>query len=232
MNPDDTQFQPRVIKSFTKDDDGYSLTFEDGWGFYMPDKGIAPRVGDMVKLYGKGTGFRVRGLAVNNHEIFYRTESEDEELFRKEQEERKAKNHSDYDAKAEEYDRRVSALPEQFKQRITDFRAQKPDWRYDFEPYELFVCEQAIEFANQLKTTDELKRFHKLDFAARKQLVPSLSDDHSGNTFGAACMLANLWLTRPELIPKAHGALCALVGCKDYGCYAARQKLAEEELSK
>src|SRR2546429_8912724 len=98
MNPDDTQFQPRVIKSFTKDDDGYSLTFEDGWGFYMPDKGIAQRVGDMVKLYGKGTGFRVRGLAVNNHEIFYRTESEDEELFCKEQEESKAKNHSDYDA--------------------------------------------------------------------------------------------------------------------------------------
>lgn len=219
----DRQFETSIIKSFTTETGGYSLTFDNGWSFWMPDVGFAPEVGQTAKLYGRGTGCQVRGLVVNDRVVFYRTEAEQEELNRKDQADRDAKKRTDYDAKADDYNRRVAALPAPFGERINGFRNWKPEtWKYDFEPYELFVCEQAVEIANALKTPEEISRFHKLEFAEQKKLVAALSDDHSGNTFGAACLLANLYLTKPDLLPKAHGALCTIVGCKDYGCAAGR----------
>lgn len=221
----DAQFESNIIKSFTKEPGGYSLTFDNGWSFWMPDVGFAPQVGQTAKLYGRGTGYQVRGLVVNDCVVFYRTEAEQDELNRKEQSEREAKKCADYDAKTDEYNRRVEALPPPFRERIMGFRNWNPKtWKYDFEPYELFVCEQAVEFTKALKTPEEITRFYKLEFAEQKKLVPALSDDHSGNTFGAASMLANLYLTKPELLPKAHGALCPLVGCKEYGCFCSRNQ--------
>jgi hypothetical protein len=219
----DREFEAHIIKSFNQETGGYSLTFDNGWSFWMPEVGFAPEVGQTAKLYGRGTGYTVRGLVVNDRVVFYRTEAQQEELHRKEQAEREAKKRTDYDAKADDYNRRVSALPPPFTARINGFRNWKPEtWKYDYEPYELFTCEQAVEIANALKTPDEISRFHKLEFVEQKKLVPALSDDHSGNTFGAACHLASIYLTKPDLIPSAHGALCPLVGCKDYGCVASR----------
>lgn len=219
----DQQFETNTIKSFTAETGGYSLTFDNGWSFWMPDAGFAPGVGQTAKLYGRGTGYQVRGLVVNDRVVFYRTEAEQEELNRKEQAAREDKKRSDYEAQSGEYDRRVNALPQPFKTRITEFRNWKPEtWKYDFEPYELFTCEQAVEIATALKTPEEISRFHKLDFTEQKKIVLALSDDHSGNTFGAACLLARIYLTKPELIPSVHGALCPLVGCEDYGCAASR----------
>lgn len=202
----DREFETNIIKSFNKETGGYSLTFDNGWSFWMPDVGFAPEVGQTAKLYGRGIGHTVRGLVVNGRVVFYRTEAEQEELHRKEQAEREAKKRTDYDAKTDDYNRRVEALPLPFKTRIMDFRNWKPEtWKYDFEPYELFTCEQAVEIANALKTPDEISRFHKLEFVEQKKLVPALSDDHSGNTFGAACHLASIYLTKPDLLPSAHG---------------------------
>lgn len=219
----DREFETNIIKSFSKEPHGHSLTFDNGWSFWMPECGFAPEVGQAAKLYGRGTGYTVRGLVVNDRVVFYRTEAEQEELHRKEQADREAKKRADYDAKASDYDARVNALPMPFKTRIKDFRNWKPEtWKYDFEPYELFACEQAVEIANAMKTPEEISRFHKLDFPEQRKLVAALSDNHSGSTFSAACLLANIYLTKPDLVPKAHGALCPLVGCKDYGCAISR----------
>lgn len=221
----DKQFETNVIKSFNKETGGYSLTFESGWSFWMPDVGFAPEVGQTAKLFGRGIGYTVRGLVVNDKVVFYRTEAEQEELHRKKQAESESKKRTDYDAKTEDYNRRVATLPPPFTERIMGFRNWKPEtWKYDFEPYELFTCEQAVEIATALKTSEEISRFHKLDFSEQKKLVAALSEDHSGNTFGAACLLANIYLTKPELLPSAHGALCPLVGCNEYGCVASRSK--------
>jgi len=134
-----------------------------------------------------------------------------------------AKRRADYDKQKSEYDRRVNALPSPFRARIMGFRNWKPGtWKYDFEPYELFTCEQAAEIAKALKTPEEIDRFQNLEFPEQKKLVPALSEDHSGNTFGAACHLARTYLTYPDLIPAVHGALCPRVGCENYGCVASR----------
>jgi hypothetical protein len=42
-----------------------------------------------------------------------------------------------------------------------------------------------------------------------------------------AVALARFAMQSPELVPAAHGALCPLVGCKDYGCWAAHEGTSE-----
>ena len=56
---------------------------------------------------------------------------------------------------------------------------------------------------------------------------PYYGNEHSGNTFGFSVRLAYLMAERPDLIAMEHGALCPLVGCKDYGCYSMRAANAE-----
>ena len=66
------------------------------------------------------------------------------------------------------------------------------------EPYEVFCCEQAVLIAKALKTEAEIQKFYDAPYNEQQELVPALSDGHSGNTFGGACALARAWLaTKP-----------------------------------
>ena len=67
---------------------------------------------------------------------------------------------------------------------------------------------------------DEQDILELLEYNLQKEVIPNLGEGHSGKSFGAAMFLASMFLQRPALIAKAHGALCPLVGCDDYGCYA------------
>src|ERR1035437_4839649 len=107
----DLEFELHTIKSFKKETSGYSLTFEDGWSFWMQTNDFAPKVGQTAKLYGRGTGYQVRGLTVNDRVVFYRTAMQQETLNRKEQEKSDFKKRKDYDSKVKDYERRVNALP-------------------------------------------------------------------------------------------------------------------------
>lgn len=56
--------------------------------------------------------------------------------------------------------------------------------------YNLFCCEQGILIAETLKTKEKIIEFHKAKWEDQKKMVPIISDDHSGNTFGMSCHLA------------------------------------------
>lgn len=60
--------------------------------------------------------------------------------------------------------------------------------------YNIFCCEQAVVIAESLKTKEKILKFFKLDYDIQKEMVPLLSDDHSGNTFGMSCKLAISYL--------------------------------------
>ena len=62
--------------------------------------------------------------------------------------------------------------------------------------YNLFCCEQAIEIASLLKSKEKIIEFHKAEYETQKQMVPTLSDDHSGNTFEMSCRIAISYLPR------------------------------------
>lgn len=115
-------------------------------------------------------------------------------------------------------DKQYEALPEVFRNRIDRFRSNNPSFRWEHERYELFVCEEAVDLANHIPNPDELKKFFDLPHEEQIKIHPNLSNNHSGNTFGATCSLAYLYLTNPDAVELGHGALCSLVGCKNYGC--------------
>jgi hypothetical protein len=82
----------------------------------------------------------------------------------------------------------------------------------------MFACKEAVKIAKACITVAGVEKFGKLSGDEQKHFVPSLSDGHSGNTFGCAMFLAKCYLTDEKLVAVQHGALCPLVGCKDYGC--------------
>jgi len=76
---DDTQFSEVKIEGVTAEPKGWAVKFDDGWSFYVPgEPGIEPKVGMTARLYGQGTGSRVRGLVLDGQTVFYRSHAEDE----------------------------------------------------------------------------------------------------------------------------------------------------------
>lgn len=73
----DLEFEVCVIKDVTKQSEGWTITRDDGWCFYVnEDSPIAPKVGMEARFYGKGLGFNIRGLFIDGVKVFYRTEEE------------------------------------------------------------------------------------------------------------------------------------------------------------
>jgi len=206
------------IKSIAKSNGWFSISLENSTGFGLEEKhGFEPKVGDLVTLHTV-RGSTVRGVDINGSSVFYKTdeqlEQERKEWLENNEKEKqasfvknKAKMDSDYDG-----------LPAVFRQRIDKFRNANPRFRIDYEGYELFCCMEAVNIANGVKTKEALDDFCKLDYEQQKEIVPELSDGHSGNTFGSACRLAYWYLTKPDNVAKEHGALTPLVGCDAYGC--------------
>lgn len=76
---DDEQFEDATIESVRAEETsgGWQITRTDGWSFFVPKTSpVAPQPGMPVRFYGKGIGFTVRGLFVDGHEVFYRTDEE------------------------------------------------------------------------------------------------------------------------------------------------------------
>lgn len=221
MNIDnDVQFEESIIDAVREREDGYELT-HDGWTLWCPkaDGLPAPRVGETLRSYRRGIGYSVRGIVVNGRVYRYMTEAQEQEQHAEESRQRQAEREQELEANLAETDRRIAALPALFQERIQKFqRDGGHEFRRDYEGYELFCCEQAVVIADTLHTVDAIRAFHTEPWESQKVLVPDLSDGHSGNTFGAACMLARLYLEQPELVLKQHGALTPLVGCEAYGC--------------
>ena len=201
-------------------EDGWSVTFDGAIGVYVPSHSpIVPEVGMTIRLYGRGFGYPVRGLYLNGVRVFYRTEAEQQEHHRQQVEADKAKRRAEFEAERADMDRRYEALPPIFRARLDKFRRNNPDFRWEFEGYELFTCEQAVAFAETFKTPEALQTWARLeDPKEQHRQCPRMADGHSGNTFGCACKLAYQYLTTPENVERMHGALAPLVGSEEYGC--------------
>ena len=215
-----------TVATATRDGDGWAVEMADGWHIYAAPfiESHTPQAGDTITLWGRGIGYVVRGVAIDD--IVYRYESADEYEVRakREQGERDAKKRADYEQSKPANDARIDKLPRAFQKRIEGFRERRADFGWQHEAYELFTCEQAAAFAEAFPDDDALTAFHQMSYEQQRAACPAMDDGHSGNTFGAAVHLARLYLTRPDLVPKAHGAVCPLVGCDDYGCYASTEE--------
>lgn len=215
---DDLQYEDVTLKSVQKEKEGWSVVREDGWSFYVPETGVVPAAGQVARFYGKGMGFKVRGLFLDGQKVFYRTEAEEEKAHQDWVAQERKRKQDAFVANKEDHDKRIAALPEVFQRRLKKFQDANPNFRWEFEDYELMVCEQAVLFANTFQTLDKLNEFNKASWEDQVKMCPGIDEGHSGNSFGCAVRLAYHYLTNKENVFLEHGALTPLVGCKAYGC--------------
>lgn len=224
----DTEYQEGIVLNVTPGDGGYEVDWrqidrpEDthGWTCWCPDKGIEPRVGDTIRFWGRGIGYPFRGIALNGRTVFYETEAEQQVEWKRTEEERKRKQRAEYEDRREDFRQRIDALPDPFRDRLNGLRQRNPDFGWRFEAYELTVCEDAVKIATALQTPEAIDEWYEQSWDDQQRIVPGLFDGHSGNSFGAAVYLAKAMIVDPQAIPHIHGALCPLVGCQEYGCWA------------
>lgn len=216
---EDAEYQDFTIASVAQEGDGwFAVTLSDGWCIGVgPGPAIEPQPGMSIRLYGRGTGYPVRGIVIDGVVIRYQTDGE----YRAETARRAAEEHAAKFAKFEtrraDVEARIASLPANFRARFERFMAGNPDFLPEFGDYELMCCEQAVIFADRM-SADEIRRWAKLPYDGQKAMVPEISDGHSGNTFGFSVRLAILSHERPDLVALEHGALAPLVGCEAYGC--------------
>ena len=226
----DPQFESYIVKEAQPGDGGWSLTFAEGTGIWCPSEHCQqePQPGETARLYGKGFGYPVRGIAIGGRSYRYLTDEQEDARHAAWVEAQHAERQAKLDSERATRDATRAGLPALFRERIEGFIAARPHWRRDYESYELFVCTEAVKIADRFKGDGPaIGGFHGADSAAQKELVPDLDySAHSGNTFGAACHLARLFIDAPQRVPLQHGALCPLVGCAEYGCSPARAKAA------
>lgn len=224
----DAEWQESVIENVEREKDNwFYVTHNDGWTLGVQTSDIEPKAGDTIRTYGRGIGYEVRGIAINGHVVRYESDADMRARHARELAASDQKKRDEAVANRTENDARIAALTQEFQNRIARLRRNNPDFEWDHQPYELFICEQAVVIANAFSSNvEELKDWSKLDWSDQKKRVPGLDEGHSGNTFGAASRLAWLFLTKPELVELEHGALCPLVGCTAYGCYASDQVAA------
>ena len=112
-------------------------------------------------------------------------------------------------------DERYNKLPIVFQKRLTRFRTNNPNFKRQFEHYELFCCEEAIKIADFCKNNGyTIQQFYD----DRKLQKGVIFEGHSINTFVISCKLAHHYITNMDYIILEHGALTSLVGCENYGC--------------
>ena len=64
----------------------------------------------------------------------------------------------------------------------------------DFGEYNYFACSQGILIANVLEDEKKIIEYNKLGWEEQKKIVPGISDDHSGGTWGLAINAAVRYL--------------------------------------
>lgn len=217
----DEEYEDHEITEITGDKDGWVYVAAGWLNFGIPvGDNEPPRVGDTVRLWGGGFGFQIRGWALLRDDgttlvYKYLTPDELQDENRKWVEEQKLKKVAEFQVARKARDRAVEALPEAFRLRIKHFQnIGGIEFRASHEPYEVFVCQEAVKIADTLKTVQAVGRFKNLSWEKQKEAVPEISNDHSGNTFDSAVMLAYFYLngTNPERLVSDYGALSPLVG--------------------
>lgn len=204
VDPADTAFDDLQLASVTpaSDKSGWSVSSEDGVGCFVPrlvERVMVgaghvtpePQPGDTLRVYGL-LGMPMQGQVLNGHVIWYRTPEEREVHRQRQLEDYAAARRRRFDVERAALDAQYDDLPAPFRKRIDRFRSAKPDFRIDSESYEMFCLAQAALLAAHFGTEEAVRAWNAIRSydEQMRQAPPGWSDEHSGNTAGAAVALA------------------------------------------
>jgi hypothetical protein len=78
---EDTEFYEEIVRSVRASSSGntWEVTNEKGWVIGVPSfTEREPKAGDVIRYYGKGSGYTVRGVVIDDWVYFYRTVEQDQ----------------------------------------------------------------------------------------------------------------------------------------------------------
>lgn len=211
-DPRDTAYTEYTIKEVIPgDNDHYEIRYGARVSYQATD-GVAPKVGETVRIYTGISNSDVRGLVVGGRLYSYETMAE-----------RKARHdalRARHEAATREnfpkYDRRYAALPAPFRSRIDYFR-RLPNFRLQAEGQELLVCEKAARLAEECGSVEAVSEFCRLSLDRRCRKYPWLeSNSEPDHVVEIICRLAYVSLTDPEHLPDVPGA-AAYLAAEAYG---------------
>jgi len=127
----------------------------------------------------------------SDHFIIDPTVEEQEQKHKDWCEQNKKDNMERYEKNKSKYKEDYEGLPLLLKNRMDHLYKENPDDRFDWEGYEMFIMTQATLIYDTLKTKEKVEEFKLAEYDIQKEMVPELSDGHSGNTFGGACFYAS-----------------------------------------
>lgn len=198
---------------------GWAVTMDDGWSIVIENVGLEPQVGDTIRLYGEGWGRPVRGIDLNGQTVRYRTIQEQKLENERQLLEMQRGWERAYSDEADDLEAKIVVLPRPFIDRIQRFRRVHPvAFDVQYLAYEVFCCQEAVKIAAHCQDEQAVIQLANASWDEQAQVI---SNGHSGNTAHSSFMLAFGYLTQPETLWQLHGALCAIVGCQNYGCFAA-----------
>jgi len=226
-----------IVKAVTKTQGGYEVDTQTGISFFVDEKyGFEPKENDEITLHCV-QGSTIRGMDLNGERKYYKSDEQLEQEHAAWVENNKTEKEKKFTENKDKMDAQYNSFPDVFKRRIDKFRTNNPNFRVDYEEYELFCCGQALAIANGLTndqhlasipdashwvsmtTSDRFTAFDKAKTGLKNQVVPEFDGGyHSGNTYGMSMQLAFQYITEPENVVKMHGALATLVGSEEYGC--------------
>lgn len=158
----------QTLEKVVETDGGWEVTMDGSlcWHIqrkYVDAAGIeAPKVGDTLVCYPGGFGMMIHGADLNGVELFYTCE-EERELERQEYiRKREAEKHAKFEENREKLDQWYDEFPPEFKERIDIRRRNNPDFRWEYESFEMWACRAAIQLAEwaqkQVATDSKLLR--------------------------------------------------------------------------
>lgn len=189
---------------------------------HVPQDLGSPQPGQKIRLFSGGIGSLIIGVDIEGIQCFYKTKADCKREAKQYAEEREATNKNNFENNKASLDADYESLPQVFKGRIDKFRNNNPDFRWEYEAYEMFCCTQAVIIADSLKTVEAIDAWRELSCDEMKEQVTGFDDGHSGNTMGCAVSLAKWYLTKPEAVRQLHGAMAPLVGSTEYGCVPSK----------
>lgn len=208
--------ETQIISSVVDHGDYWSIsTGYCGWAL-AKSYYVTPKPGDRVSL-ALHNGSTVRGVILNKNLVYYKTDEDLAEEHRVWVEDLHRRQAEEFERNRSKLDAEYEALPECFRHRIDRFRLNNPEFRVQYEQYELFCCREAVKIANALRTPEAVQAWAETSFKNHLATVPDLDHGHSGNTLGMATRLAYLYLMDTTQVSQQHGALSVLVGSKAYG---------------
>ncbi|OLV20146.1 hypothetical protein [Deinococcus marmoris] len=211
----DTQFEDAIIASVGEE--GRTVTMDTGWSLGISAGPFIPQPGQSIRLYGKGTGYPVRGIVIDGQVFLYQTEAQHMAEWQRDIDERREKDRDEYLEGRAAQEAAIALLPTPFQARLARFLKNAPDTAWAHQGYELATCQAAVAIADAVG--EGVQAFRELTYEEQIKRVPLLDElGLSGNQFGMAVRLAHLSQANPSAVSESCATISPLVGCQEAGC--------------